>query len=397
MTTLQRSASAGSGSGYGREVRLMLGSALLLFVWTVVIGILNGVDAVEFGHKTLLTHLHVGTLGWIATAVFAATFALFDDESTPLSRAAAWAAPATALLYNLAFLTTTSIVRPALGAVMLLVILGFAAHALTRVRGRVLSVPHLAILASLVTVVLGALFGVLLGLQMAMPESLVIIGISEAHPAVMVVGFLVPAGMGYAEMVLRPDSIRERASWAGRLQIGLPFIGALMAAVGFLANAFPLVQAGLPLEIIGVAIFLVRLVPTALRTSLLADTPERYGVPPLLFLPVNIAVLVSIIVRFAPDLSATPPRQFLAMDHAIFVGVMTFAIVGFVMRLSPARVPGWLSQFIFWGMLFGVTVFVAGLLMDITPMLHSATPILGVAILAAVGMYAPRLLRAEGA
>jgi len=167
--------------------------------------------------------------------------------------------------------------------------------------------------------------------------------------------------------------------------------------VGFLANAFPLVQAGLPLEIIGVTIFLVRLVPTALRTSLVRDTPERFGVPPLLFLPLNIAVLVSIIVRFAPDLSITPPRQFLAMDHAIFVGVMTFSIVGFVMRLSPARVPGWLSQFMFWGMLFGVTVFVAGLLLDVTPMLHLATPILGVAILAAVGVYAPRLLRGEGA
>ena len=383
--TLQR------GAGYDREVRVMLGSALVLFVWTVVIGILNGVDVVEFEEKTLLTHLHVGTLGWISTAVFAATLYLFDGPSTAESRMLAWATPAVAVIYNIAFLTTTSLVRPALGALMVVVMLLFAAHALWGLRGRVVSVPHLAMAAALFTVVLGGLFGVLLGMQLA--GSFGIVGISEAHPAVMVVGFLVPAGMGYAELALRPESVRERASWAGRLQIGLPFIGALMAAVGFLGNQFALVQAGLPLEIIGTVIFLVRLLPTALRTSLLADTPARYGIPPLVFLPVNIAVLVTIIATYAPDLTATPPRMFLAMDHAIFVGVMTFAIFGFVQQLVGVRLSGWHTQFMFWGMLVGVSLFVAGLLLDVTPLLHSGTPLLGLAILAGVGVYAPKLLR----
>ena len=121
--TLQR------GPGYDREVRVMLGSALVLFVWTVVIGILNGVDVVDFDRKTLLTHLHVGTLGWIATSVFAATFYLFDGPSTAQSRALAWATPVMAVIYNIAFLTTTSVVRPALGTAMMVVMLLFAAPA----------------------------------------------------------------------------------------------------------------------------------------------------------------------------------------------------------------------------------------------------------------------------
>ena len=371
----------------------MLGSALVLFVWTVVIGILNGVDVIDFDHKVLLTHLHVGTLGWISTAVFAATLYVFDGPSTPQSRALAWATPAVAVAYNIAFLTTTSVVRPIVGTAMVVVMLLFAAHALWGLRGRVLSVPHLAMAAALFTMVLGGLFGVLLGLQFA--GTLTIAGIGEAHPAVMVVGFLVPAGMGYAELVLRPGSASEAARWAGRLQIGLPFLGGLLAAVGFLSGQFALVQAGLPLEIIGTLIFLVRLVPTALRTSLLADTPARYGVPALVFLPVNIAVLVTIIATYAPDLTTTPPRMFLAMDHAIFVGVMTFAILGLVQRLAPASVPGWVSQFMFFGMLVGISLFVVGLLTDVTPLLHSGTPLLGLAILAAVGVYAPKLLRGE--
>lgn len=389
--TLQQDASTRLGSGYAREVRVMLGSALVLFVWTVVIGILNGVDVIDFDHKVLLTHLHVGTLGWISAAVFAATFYLFDGPSTPQSRALAWATPVVAVAYNIAFLTTTSIVRPIVGTAMVVVMLLFAAHALWGLRGRVLSVPHLAMAAALLTVVLGGLFGVLLGLQFA--GTLTVVGIGEAHPAVMVVGFLVPAGMGYAELALRPNSVTERAGWAGRLQIGLPFLGALMAAVGFLTNQFGLVQAGLPLEIIGTVIFLVRLVPTALRTSLLADTPARYGIPPLVFLPLNIAILVSIIARYAPDLSTTPPRQFEAMDHAIFVGVMTFSIFGFVQQLVGVRLSGWHTQFMFWGMLVGISLFVVGLLTDITPLLHSGTPLLGLAILAGVGVYAPKLLR----
>ena len=129
------------------------------------------------------------------------------------------------------------------------------------------------------------------------------------------------------------------------------------------------------------------------RTSLLTDTPARYGIPPLVFLPVNIAVLVSIITRFAPDLSVTPPRQFEAMDHAIFVGVMTFSILGLVQQLVPVRLSGWHTQFMFWGMLVGVSLFVAGLLADMTPLLHAGTPLLGLAILAGVGVYAPKLLR----
>ncbi|MFA7297569.1 MAG: hypothetical protein WC211_10380 [Dehalococcoidia bacterium] len=394
--TLQQDASARLGTGYAREVRVMLGSALVLFVWTVVIGILNGVDVIDFDHKVLLTHLHVGTLGWISTAVFAATLYLFDGPSTPQSRALAWATPVVAVAYNIAFLTTTSVVRPIVGTAMVVVMVLFAAHALwgllSRGReGRVVSVPHLAMAAALFTVVLGGLFGVLLGLQFA--GRLTMVGIGEAHPAVMVVGFLVPAGMGYAELALRPGSASVAAGWAGRLQIGLPFLGALMAAVGFLSGQFALVQAGLPLEIIGTLIFLVRLVPTALRTSLLADTPQRYGIPPLVFLPVNIAILVSIIARYAPDLTVTPVRQFEAMDHAIFVGVMTFAIFGVVQQLVPPRRSGWHNQFMFWGMLVGVSLFVVGLLLDVTPLLHSGTPLLGLAILAGVGVYAPRLLR----
>ncbi len=49
--------------------RLLLQAAFAVFTITVVIGILNGIDAVDFGRNTLLTHVHAGTLGWITLGV----------------------------------------------------------------------------------------------------------------------------------------------------------------------------------------------------------------------------------------------------------------------------------------------------------------------------------------
>lgn len=43
-------------------IRLLFGTALAVFVVTVSIGILNGMDVVDFDHQTLMGHVHSGTL-----------------------------------------------------------------------------------------------------------------------------------------------------------------------------------------------------------------------------------------------------------------------------------------------------------------------------------------------
>ena len=87
------SGNAGSAgaSAFASEIRLILAAALLLFTYTVVIGILNGLDLVTFDRRPLLAHLHIGTLGWITMAVFAGSLALFGDEaSARRSRRRSW-------------------------------------------------------------------------------------------------------------------------------------------------------------------------------------------------------------------------------------------------------------------------------------------------------------------
>ena len=65
------------------EVRLLLQVAMVVFVWTVGIGILNGLDVVDFDRKVVLSHVHAGTLGWITTSVFAASLWLFGAAADP--------------------------------------------------------------------------------------------------------------------------------------------------------------------------------------------------------------------------------------------------------------------------------------------------------------------------
>ena len=44
-------------------------ATIALFAVTIVIGILNGADAVEFDHNQILTHVHAGTVGWLTLVI----------------------------------------------------------------------------------------------------------------------------------------------------------------------------------------------------------------------------------------------------------------------------------------------------------------------------------------
>lgn len=115
---------------YRNQIRLLLGTALVMFVATVVIGILNGTDLVDFDRKVLLTHVHIGTLAWITLSVFASTLWLFADHplegsSGSWARVGAPLAAVSIVAYDLAFLTTTGYLRPVLGSVVALIIIGW--------------------------------------------------------------------------------------------------------------------------------------------------------------------------------------------------------------------------------------------------------------------------------
>src|SRR5712691_9782808 len=69
------------------DIRLLFQAAMLVFVITVAIGILNGLHLVgQLSQDVLLTLVHAGTLGWITLSVFAVSFCFFFKDTAPTEK-----------------------------------------------------------------------------------------------------------------------------------------------------------------------------------------------------------------------------------------------------------------------------------------------------------------------
>lgn len=374
------------------QSRLLLQAALLIFVYTVSVGILNGTDLVDFERGPLLAHLHGGTIGWITLSALAAAVHLFaperpGDGERALVRWLTWLAAAAAALYVAAFFATTGPLRPLFGTLTMIGILGFALWTIVRAPGATLSVPHLGILAALVSAVIGAVFGVLLGLKIAFNIAALPVAIGEAHPAMMVVGYLYPVAMALIEWGVEPDSIRRRASLAGRLQIALPFIGGLVLATSILLNLPGLAPFSLLGQVGGLIIMLVRLAPRLMRTGLFDRAMARHGIISCIYLVANLILLVYLIANYIENIPGAPRALLLSLDHTIFVGVMTNAILVLATVLSSRPRAAWFDHLVFWGVTIGITGFVAGLLLDEVLLKRIFTPILGITLLVAIVVH----------
>lgn len=380
------------------EIRALLQAALLLFVFTVVIGILNGTDLVEFEHRELLGHVHAGTLGWITLTAMAGSLWLFGAGTLPASQlqTARWLARAAMVLvplYVLAFFATTSGVRPALGASVMAVFFVFFYWVAQRASAVQITVPHLGILAAVASSAVGAVLGVLLGLQIATGNKLLPEGGEDAHPAMMVIGFLVPVGMALSEWGLRFGKTSLPVGRAGQLQIALPFIGGILVMLGLLLDATPLLGLSLPFEIIGILIYLKRLWPDLSAIDWARGAQERFTAFSALFLPIDIAWTAYLIIKYEGDFDLVPEGYVLALDHMMFVGVVTNAVLALMMIATSRRadILPWVDSVILAGINLPLAIFIVGLIAEESILKQIATPIMGISILLAIFTFSLRL------
>jgi hypothetical protein len=390
-----------------KEIRTLLQGAMAIFVITVVIGMLNGMDLVEFDRKALLTHLHSGTLGWITLGVFAAAFQLFRSSSEAQSSsqsATRWLAPAAilaVLFYVIAFYTTFGIWRAIAGSFMLLVILGVFTWVL-RQGGRVnYRIPHLAILGAMINLVIGAVVGVLLGLQLAGRLTGLPAGARDAHAGAMIAGYVILAGMAIVEWKLvRDPKPAGRDRW-GIAQVALMFLAGLVLSIGLLMNQLQLVQLNVPLMVVGTIIFLGRIGRTAVKQKWAAATSGRLFAISILFLVTNITLLayvINLVISAGGDIEAVPLGLALAMDHALFIGVIANLNFGMIYDVTVGRraIWSWVDQVLFWGMNVGLIGFLVGLILESAAIKQIATPIMGTSILLAILTYTVRLQTRPG-
>lgn len=385
---------------YRRQIRLLLTTTLVLFVFTVAVGILNGTDLVDFDRKVLLTHVHVGTLAWITLSVFASTLWLFaaerlDGRRDQWVRVGAPLAAGSVLAYDLSFLTTTGYARPVLGTLVAAVILGWFAWAVVQARGTRPSVPQWGLLAALATSVTGGVLGVLYGILIASDGDAKVLpqGGEDAHPATMVVGFLVPVGMALVEWWLRPDEARQPACRAGFWQMALLFVGGFTLALGVLLDFVPLITLNLPFEIVAVVIFLRRNWASLRTVGWAEGRPSPFLAASAVAIVWNLGMLAYLISKYADDFDLAPERLLLALDHVMFIGVLTNALLVQLQAATARRrhlVP-WADRAVFVLMNVGLAGFWLGFVLDEAWPKRLFTPLMGTGILLAVGVFLARL------
>lgn len=370
-----------------RSIIPLLFASMAIFVITVVIGILNGTDIWAVPHGILLAHVHAGTLGWITLSIFAGAAWIFGSD--PIPKGLMYGSIASVVIYVAAFWADVAALRPIAGTFMLLMIFWFAGWIFVKSRGASLTVPRLSMLLGMVNLCIGGILGVLLGLYLAGVIHIPV-GIAGAHPAMMVGGYLILAGVAMNEQLMRGPGI-DNLPRSGLIQAIALFLGGIFLAVGLLLNVQPLLGLNLLLEVVGIVLAVVRNRAQIGGAGWATPSAARAGAISTLYLVPTLVVLGYLIIRYAKDFEAAPHGLIIALDHLTFIGVMTNAIFGLLLVAAAGGVSQRVEQLRFWGMNIGLVLFVIGLMAESPIFKRIGTPIMGLSILLGLAVMATTL------
>lgn len=383
-------------------VRSLFKAALVIFIVTVVIGVLNGTDVWDPPQNTLLTHVHAGTLGWITLSVFASAIWMFGKSDSANSGTLATFSIVAMSLYVLAFWsgdlldTTESIQRPIGGSLAFIAIAWMFIWVLKQKRGQTWNVAEFGMSLAVLFLLLGAVLGVMLGLQLA--DVRVVSGevgtrLGDAHPAAMTIGYVVLAMLAIIEWRLRGSSVPSvKQSKSGTVQMVLMFAAGLFGMLGFLLDMEGLLIANTPLQVVGLGIFLWRM-----RSEL---APSRWSgnIPGVMLRTAALGLILAVILtavvvnKFVSAAELDEEALFeqilpylLALDHTTFLLVVTNVI--FALLASISVVTSAANRIIYYGVNVGVVGFIVGLIAESSALKRVFTPILGLALLYGIYVY----------
>jgi hypothetical protein len=379
--------------GMPSSSRNLFRAGLVIFVITIMIGILNGIDVWDPPRNTLLTHVHAGTLGWITLGVFGGAIWMFggDDSTRPMANYAIVAVAVYVLAFWSVDLTdTVSIQRPIGGTLAFIAMAWVFWWALRSMRGRAYDVAEFGMILALAFLVLGAVLGVLLGLQLADVEIVDPANadqLYESHPGAMIAGFVVLAGLALIEWLMPDREVPAlRESKTGAAQMLALFIAGLLFVAGSLFAVDPLLQVAGALQLVGVVILIGRF-RKSLAPSQWRGPAENLYVRTAV---VGLVIVLGLVLYFISQISTGAEFEeishiAIAFDHLNFMMVITNLV--FAMLAMGSVVSGTANMVIYAGMNIGVLGFAVGLVLEEQVLKQIFTPILGLALLYGVFTY----------
>ena len=204
--------------------------AMAVFVVNIVIGILNGADAVEFDRNQILTHVHAGTVGWLTLTIVASTFLLFQARRSAADAGSRDPRPdLRPRLLHRQLRVPSDRRRGAAHRDRLAAVVAVAAY-LAGER----TLPRLAVVLGLTTFGYGALIGVLIQVELRRRGHAVPGDTIGAHASAMTFGYLVLVAMGFIEWRVLGTRDMPRL---GLVQVGALFLGGLIISVSLLVGA----------------------------------------------------------------------------------------------------------------------------------------------------------------
>ena len=380
-------------------------------MYTIVIGILNGMDVWEPEHDVLMSHVHSGTLGWITLGVAGIAFLMFSEgRDVPAAEqrqvtSMAWTLIGAVVLYVLAFLAGDSIFddriqRPIFGTVLFIVVIWLLVWFINTYRAyESASAARLGLLLAWISLLIGAIFGVILGLYTSngnVPglDDETAARFADAHPPAMVIGYLLVAGFAVVEWLLHDDEQGR----AGFVQMWLLFVAGIVINIAFVTGKDE--QLAGPANLLMIAALVTMLWRS--RSMLAPDGWRRAGVGlfprfALMFLIVYLVlltVLVSWIIRDVVDFDALTESQeglLLAFDHTMFIGVMTNIMFGVLALKLVSPRAALANKVLWWGVNVGLAGFALGLLTTTAALKQIFAPIMGLSLLFGLVSYLAEL------
>lgn len=386
------------GHALRSPVQLLFKSALVIFLVTIVIGILNGLDVWDPTHEMILTHVHAGTLGWITLSVIGVALLMFGEGASAADTSAttrmAQAIVAATVLYVVAFATTTGIFRPIAGTLMLVAIVWAFVWTAKRWSSTPHTVPVLGLFLAMISLLIGAILGVVLGLFIANGEipgldAETAANIGGAHPAAMLTGYLLLAGVAIAEWRLKTPPAMASDTKVGTGTAWVLFGAGILFNLAFILDVEVLIQIASMLQVVGVIAFVARMWSQVAPAAWRGAGVSVYAKLATVYLVIGVGLLVYVVQLFTsgqldPETGEGPIGVLIAFDHAMFLGVMTNALfAGLAMGMAYDTI----QRAVVWSVNVGLLGFLVGLVADVTLLKRIFTPIMGFALIAAVFVF----------